>query len=490
MCRSALLAGLLVSLTFIIYGPCLHGSFLWDDDAHVSHNTTLTTLTGLHDIWFKPGAVQQYYPVTYTAFWIQYHLWGLHPLGYHIVNVLLHGCDAILFWMLLESLGISGAWIAAWLFAWHPVMVESVAWISELKNTLSTFFYLISVLCLVKSEQSESGEGWLYGISFLSFLAALLSKSVTATLPVSFLVIGMWMNGGFSKNRILKLLPFLGTGCGIGVFTLHMEHEMFGALRHVRDFSFLERVLLASRNIWFYIGKLIDPSPLVFIYPRWSIAPPYLALYLYPIAILALAGLLMYGGRWWGKFPFACFLFFVITLGPALGFTNFYPMRFSFVADHFQYLASFGLFALAGWSLSALLDLLQNRQLSIPGVFILLLIGANLALATNRQACTYSDSLSLWQHTLNFNPDSAIVHHNLGIALLDHQEWNSAVAHLRTAEALDPTFPQTHLALAYLALHANRREDALHHYKEAIRLGISDPVVLRDYAALHEKKPR
>jgi tetratricopeptide (TPR) repeat protein len=263
-----------------------------------------------------------------------------------------------------------------------------------------------------------------------------------------------------------------------------MEHEVIGALGKVCDFNFLQRVLLAGRCVFFYLGKLLYPAPLVFIYPRWTIATRDFLAYLYPASVLALGGILLGGSRRWGKFPFACFLFFIITISPALGFTNFYPMRFSFVADHFQYLAGLGVFALLGWGLSNALDLLGTPLASPGGMIVIGLLGVNLALATARAAGKYADPLRLWNETLAYNPDSAIAHHNAGIACSENNQWRDALVHLRTAEALDPSYPQTHLALAYFAIRAGRREDALHQYQEAIRLDIRDPQILKDYAAL------
>src|SRR5258708_1819769 len=201
---------------------------------------------------------------------------------------------------------------------------------------------------------------------------------------------------------------------------------------------------------------------------------------------MSLLGTGAYGKKWWGNLPFACLLFYAITLTPALGFSSFYFMRFSFVADHFQYLASLGMFALAGWTISRLLDSLQVPMPSLFGIMVVLMLGINLAMAANRQAKKYADSMSLWEDTLRINPDSPIAHHNIGIALSEKGQWNAAVAHMRTAEALDPSFPQTHLALAYFASHAKRWADARHQYQEAIRLGISDPAILKDFANLDE----
>ncbi len=472
--REGCLAVLLLVITFLVYAPCLRGHFLWDDDAYISQNAALTTADGLRDIWLKPGSVQQYYPVTFTLFWIEYHLWGLNTFGYHIVNVLLHALNALLLWAILDGLGLSGAWIAAWLFALHPVMVESVAWMTELKNVLSTFFYLLTLICLLRG----------HGLAILLFLCALLSKSVTVTLPVSFLLVGRWMAGKWDKRKLLRMLPFMGLGLSVALFTVYFEHHLVRAQGNPWIFSFGQRAIIAGRAFWFYLVKLLYPSSLVFIYPKWSINSKDIFQYLHPVLVIAFLGILVYGRKWWGKIPFACFLFFIISLGPALGFSSFYFMRYSFVADHFQYLASIGIFALAGWALSRALEQLQVPVSSPVGIFVVGLLCADLALATAKQAGYYADSIQLWEHTLTFNPDSAIAHHNLGIALSEHKQWNEAIAHLRTAEALDPSFPQTHLALAYFAVHAKRWGDARHQYQEAIRLGIRDPEVLKDFAAL------
>jgi hypothetical protein len=389
-------------------------------------------------------------------------------VGYHAVNILLHGLNALLVWALLSTLGIPGAWVAAWLFALHPVEVESVAWISELKNTLSTFFYLSAGVLLVRGEKKRRSWWADDGPAFLLYTAAVLSKSVTVTLPLSFLVIHTWVRDALDRKTFVRLLPFFAVSLGVGGFTLHMEHDVIGALGNVCDFSLPQRILLAGRSVWFYIGKLVYPAPLVFIYPRWVISTRDVLAYLYPAGVLALGGLLLGESRRWGKLPFACFLFFIITLSPALGFTNFYPMRFSFVADHFQYLAGLGMFTLAGWLLSNTLDCLGIPRTSPGGMAVLGLLVINLTLATAQASRKYADSESLWRHTLAYNPDSAIAHHNLGIACSEKNEWREA--------------------LAWFAVRAGHREDALHQYEEAIRLGVQDPQILKDYAALRDRR--
>jgi hypothetical protein len=395
--------------------------------------------------------------------------------------VCLHAANAMLLWILLEFLGVPGAWIAAWIFALHPVQVESVAWMTELKNVLSTFFYLLTGLLLLKDKQKPSGGT--YATALLLFLCSLLSKSVTVTFPVVILLIGWWMTGSITRRDLFRLFPFIAMGLGVGLFTLHFEHHWVGAQGIPWTLTGPERLLVSGRAFWFYLAKLFYPSPLVFIYPRWAINPGNLLGFLYPVTALLFLALLAWKQKWWGKVPFAGFLFFVITLSPMLGLTNFYFMRFSFVADHFQYLAAIGIFAWLGWALSRLLAHLgiEDSPLSVLLIGLLLM---NLGLATARAARKYSDPLRLWQETLSFNPDSAIAHHNIGIAYSEKKQWKDALAHLRAAEALDPSYPQTHLALAYYAVQARRWDDARHQYEEAFRLGIRDPQILKDYASL------
>jgi hypothetical protein len=482
--RTLVWAVLLLAATTLAYMPCLRGGFLWDDDAYISQNTELTNLQGLRDIWLKPGSVQQYYPLTFSVFWVEHHLWGLHPLGYHLVNTLLHGANAWLIGIILQELSLPGAWITAWLFALHPIQAESVAWMTELKNVLSTFFYLLTLAFLLKDDRRMRSRSYDYGLALLFFLGALLSNSITVTLPVSFLLLYRWWTGSWDKRKIQQLLPFIGIGLCVGGFTLYFEHHVDGAQGMHWVFSFPERLFIAGRAFWFYAGKLLWPSPIVFIYPRWPMDPHQAAQYVYPASVAAFLLLLAYGRMWWGKIPFACFLFFVISLGPVLGFTSFYFMRYSFVADHFQYLAGIGVLSLMGWAISNFLEQCQIPESSPAGLLLISMLLFTLALATCRAAQKYKDPLHLWQETVISNPYSAFAHHNLGIALTQEGDWRDALMHLRIAETLDPSFPQTHVALGFLAAQTKHWKEARREYAEAIRLGTKDPQVLHDNATL------
>jgi protein O-mannosyl-transferase len=131
---------LLVVAVLIAYLPALQGGYIWDDNRYVTENPILPQPDGLAAIWTDPGATIQYYPMVFTTFWLEYRLWGLNPLGYHATNILLHALSALLLWAILRRLAVPGAWLAAALFALHPVHVESVAWVTERKNVLSGLF--------------------------------------------------------------------------------------------------------------------------------------------------------------------------------------------------------------------------------------------------------------------------------------------------------------------------------------------------------------
>ncbi|MDI1318806.1 MAG: hypothetical protein PSW75_01255, partial [bacterium] len=341
------LAGWWCALVFLLilvaYLPALSGGLLWDDNGHITR-TDLRSWEGLFRIWSEIGATQQYYPLLHSAFWLEHHLWGDATLGYHLLNVLLHATTACLFGRLLQRLAVPGAWLAALLFALHPVCVESVAWISEQKNTLSAVFYLAAALAYLRFDDGERTPRR-YVLATGLFVLALLTKSVTATLPAALLVVGWWRRGRLDWRRDVRpLLPWFVLAGASGLFTAHFESALIGAQGADFNLGVLQRCLLAGRVVWFYLGKLAWPADLIFIYPRWTIDTAVWWQWLFPLAGLALLG----GLAWWSRQsrgPLAAALLFGGTLFPVLGFVNVYPFVFSFVADHFQYLASLAVFA-------------------------------------------------------------------------------------------------------------------------------------------------
>jgi len=335
-----LFALLLLIFTSLAYLPALNGTPIWDDDAHITR-PELRSWDGLIKIWTQPGSTQQYYPFVHTVFWAEHQLWGDAPLGYHLVNVLLHCFSALLLLQILRRLEIPGAWLAAAIFVLHPVQVESVAWISELKNTLSGIFYLGSGLAYLEFDRTRKLSPYLTALAL--FLLGLLSKTVIATLPGALLVIFWCKRGKLSfKRDTWPLVPFFVLGVTAASFTAWIERSLIGAEGGAYNFTFLERVLIAGRVVWFYVSKFFWPSDLIFIYPRWQINQSVWWQYLFPAALAVALAILVWLCRW-RRGPLAGILFFIGTLVPVLGFLNVYPFRYSLVADHFQYLACLGI---------------------------------------------------------------------------------------------------------------------------------------------------
>ena len=324
---------LLIAATFIAYQPVWHAGFVWDDDAHVTR-PILRSLHGLWRIWFEPGATQQFYPFLYSAFWVEHRWWGDSAAGYHLANVALHAAVACLLHRVLRRLAVPGAFLAAAVFALHPVCVESVAWISEQKNTLSAVFYLSAALAYLRFDR-ERKAGW-FAAGLGLFALAVLSKSVTATLPAALLVVFWWKRGQLSWKRDgLPLVPWFVLGAGAGAMTAWMERTHVGASGAAYALGGAERFLVAGRAVWFYLAKIFWPVDLVFVYPHWTVDVRELWQAVFPAtALAAVAALFALRKRFRG--PLATALLFGGTLFPALGFINVFPFLYSYVADHFQ----------------------------------------------------------------------------------------------------------------------------------------------------------
>src|SRR5450755_3096806 len=217
----------LTAATLLAYLPAWNGKPLWDDDAHITR-PELRPLHGLVEIWARPGATQQYYPFTHSVFWLEQRLWHDAILPYHLVNILLHVASAVVLLLILRRLKIPGAWLAAAIFALHPVQVESVAWISEQKNTLSAFFFLSAALAYLGYDKTKAR--WPYIAAFTLFSLGLMSKSVIATFPAVLLVIFWWQRGAIKWRRdVLPLFPFVCFGVGASFMTVWMEKTQIGA---------------------------------------------------------------------------------------------------------------------------------------------------------------------------------------------------------------------------------------------------------------------
>jgi len=484
--RATMAAAVLVGATLAAYLPAMNGAFVWDDDFHVTANPSLEDARGLLAIWTDLRATPQYYPLTHTTFWLQHRLWGEWTLPYHLLNVLLHACSAVVLWRILLALRVPGAWLGAALFALHPVHVESVAWITERKNVLSGLFYLAAAAVYLRwasvprgavGSRSSHGasrsprERALPWIAMALFACALLSKTVTASLPLA-LGLVLWWKRRYSRVADTAVLgAMLLAGAAMGKLTSLLEQYQIGAVGEPWSLTIVERALIAGRAWWFYLGKLAWPAKLAFVYPRWEVDVTSPAQIAFPLAAVGALVVTFRLRERLGAGPWVALALFTVSVAPALGFFDVYPHRYSFVADHFQYLASIGPLALLAAAVAAprgRAAAARQRQAlrTAVGVAVLMVLGG----LTFFQASAYRDPESLWRHSLARNPDAPMARFNLAVLLQGKGESGEPAALYREALEDEPELVDAHVNLANLLASEGRLDSAVEHYREALRI--------------------
>jgi len=473
--RACIFALVLAAVTILVYRPAWNGGFLWDDDVYITNNELLTAPDGLQRIWLSLDSPSQYFPLVYTTFRVERALWGLNPTGYHWINLALHVANALLVWAVLARLKVPGAWLAGAIFALHPVQLESVAWITERKNVLMGFFFLLTLLAWIAFvDERTKRPRLLYGLALILYLLALSAKTTACTLPAALFLI-LWLeNKLISWKRIFQIIPFLILGLAMGALAMWWERYHQGTSRAVFTFlSPIERILVASRAVWFYLGKLIWPSHLTFIYPRWDIAPTHLLNYIWLLAGLLLCVAIYFLRRYVGRSVEVAAAFFIATLSPVLGFIMLYTFRYTFVADHYQYLACIGPIALASAGLVNLADTFKNSRILILSAALCML--ALLGTLTRRQAAMYDDMETLWRTTLARNPDCWMAHNNLGIVLFGRGQLDEAIAHYRTTLQMQPNFWDADYNLGNALLGKGEVDEAILYCDKAVAKEPNDP---------------
>ena len=460
------MVALVCGLVLACYWRSLSGEFIWNDGDYVTR-PALRSVAGLGRIWTELGATEQYYPLLHSAFWVQHRLWGDHPLGYHLVTVLLHAGAAVLFAAVLRRLSVPGAWLAALLFALHPVHVESVAWITEQKNTLSLVFYLLAALMYLRFDDTRRPGA--YGAALALFAMSLLCKTVTATLPAALLVSLWWKRGRLTWRRDFRpLLPWLIIGAAAGLFSSWVERRYLGAQGADFALSRLERLIVAGRAFWFYLGQLGWPRHLNFIYPRWKVDVAAGWQWLFPLGALAFVTVLWHLRRR-SRAPLAAVLFFAGSLFPVLGFVNLYGAIYSFVWDHWQYLPDLGPLALAASGLMRLQDHLAHRA---RWVGPLLVVGLVLLLGTLswNHSGMFHDDETLYHTTLARNPACWMAYNNLAAKLLGDGRVDEAMANLRMALKYGPGNAAAYANLGDALRQKGRMNEAFAQYNRALEI--------------------
>src|SRR6059058_1089057 len=472
--RAFIFAIVLAAATILAYRPAWHGSFLWDDDAYIVNNELLTAPDGWQRIWFSLDSPSQYFPLTYSTFRIEHALWGLNTTGYHWVNLLFHVANALLVWAVLVRLRVPGSWLAAAIFALHPLQVESVAWITERKNVLMGFFFLLTLLAWIAFVDERSRRPWrFYRLALIFYVLALSAKSTACTLPAALFLILWLQKKRIDWRRLMQIVPFVVLGLTIGLIAVWWERYHVGTRGAMFAMGPLERLIVATHAAWFYLGKLFWPAKLTFMYPQWTITPSNPLAYIWLVAGIALCVAIYFARRYVGRSVEVAAAFFVATLSPVLGFIMLYTFRYTFVADHYQYLACIGPIALASAGLVNLADVSKNSRTLIFSVA--LCVVALLATLTWRQAAMYGNIETLWRTTLSRNPNCWMAHNNLGIVLFEKGQLDDAIAHYRTTLQMQPNFWDADYNLGTALLGKGQVDEAIFHCDKAVRMQPNDP---------------
>ncbi len=482
----------LVLLVGVSYIPAvLWGGFVWDDRG-IIESKAIHELSGLWRIWFSPRDVLRweahYWPLVYTSFWLEHKLWGLNPLGYHVVNVVLHFVNTVLLWRLLARLAVPGSWVVAAVFAVHPVHVESVAWVIERKDLLSTLFYLAACLTWVRFGAAPRLGSGRYLLTLALFVWGLLCKSIVVTLPAALVLWSWWKQGRVSGADWLRVVPFFAVGLGIVVADVS-----FSRLKEnvALDYSMVERVLIAAHALWFYAGKLLWPEGLAIIYPHWAVGVANPVAWGYVFAAGALPAALWLLRHRMGRGPLAGVVFFAVTLVPVLGFVDYGYMQFSFVADRYQYLAGIGVLAAGIGAAAYGLGHIRYGGMGRWGVGGVVLIAlVVLGTLTWRQAGLYRDRLTFYSHIVSHNPTARSAQYNLGTALLDAQRTEEALAAFRIATEQRPDHVKAYTNTGTALMRLGRTDEAEKSLRRALDINPRHGISLLNLAAVKIRQGR
>lgn len=484
------------------YDADRHEGFVWDDDDHFLHDPLIRADDGWWRIWLDPmpgivgaaggAVVWNYQPVTRTSFWVDRHLWGADANGTpnlvaaRVTNVVLHALNAFLLFVVLRQLRMPGATAAALLFAVHPLAVESVAWITERKTVLPTALFLVSLAGWLRF--AASGRARWYVFTSASFLFAVLAKASTVMFPVVLALLHWYERRPWTRRAVLRLAPLFATSLVAALTTIAFERYVIGSQGEAFSASLGERVATAGRIAWFYLGKSVLPVDLSFNYPRWRVDAAAPASYLPAAAIVLVAALLWRFREGWARpwiLALGCFL---ANLFPVLGFFDFYGMRYAHVADHWAYLASLSVVALAAGLGASLPERVERTRPRLAPAVRAAAIAAGCLVFTAfgaltwRQSSAYVDRSTLWRHTLDRQPGSYLANNNLGVLLLERGAYEQAVAHFQSAVAAEPSFPEARVNLGNALDASGRTPEAIPHWRRALELDPRQSVALHNLA--------
>lgn len=445
----------------LAYVPVGRAGFIWDDNVVVTQNPDLRNgFEGLLRLW-QGGGIEPL-PLTWTLIWLEWQAWGANPLPYHLVNLVLHIVTTLLIWRILVRLDAPLPWLGAALFGLHPVNVATIAWIAEQKSVLSLALAAGSVLAWLQWRTNRGGgvaARLRYATALLLYGAALMAKAAVAPLPLVLLALAAWKEGRIDRRLVLALAPFALCSAFAATLAVRVQAQpaVLGAL--TRPEGALTRLADAANLLWRYAWSNIAPLDLPIIYPRISADPLSAASWIGLSAWLAVFAVLLTRRATWGRGPMAALLCWIALLAPVLGFVPLVYMRFSLMADHWQYPAT----AVSMAAVAALLARLPPVPARSLGALLLLAMTA----LTWRQSALYTDAERLWRAATVRTPTAWIAWCNLGSVCEETGQTEEATACYETCLRLRPDMPVAHVGLGVLRRKEGRLDEAMGHFEAA-----------------------
>ena len=450
-----------------------------DDTLYVLQNPLVKDDAGLWKIWCEPGKFVEYYPIEESLLWFQWHWWGDQTFGYHLTSVLLHLVSAFLVWRLLARFNLRFAWLGGLLFAVHPAQVESVAWISELKNTLSLPFALLTMIFWIDYEETKKPRDYRLAIGF--FLVSMLCKISFALFPLVILLYAWWKRQRIGWNDLRVSVPFFTVSIILGLMTVRAGQ------RFALDFQittnpipiggFLSHLALAGTSLSFYFIESLFPLDPLPLYPQWSVNPFRIAQLLPWLVSSAMLVLLWFRRQTWGRHALLGLGFFIILMLPFLGFITVSFMQFTWVMDHFLYLPVIGIIGLVVAALGQISSRL-SMNFNYAGCGLVAIILGLLALRSHVYAASFASAETLWIYLAQHSPGSWRAHINLGTVYLTARKTEEARQQFEMASAINPDNPESYNNLGCIFAMSGRKSEAIQNFRRAIQ---NDPYYLETY---------
>jgi tetratricopeptide (TPR) repeat protein len=459
-------AFLIIVVAFWLYSPVMHGLWLWDDSEEIFKNKLTLSPSGWWMNWLEPSELNAYYPIKADIQWVQWRLWGDDTLGYHLTNIVLHICSALLIWRLLGKLGLRLAWLGGLLFVVHPVTVESVAWIAEFKNAISLPPFLLAACYWIDYEERRRSRD--YALSITWFLVAMLCKVTMSFFPAVILLYAWWKRGRLQWSDVKASLPFWAMAIALASMTIWLQ-QLGKPNRFLEPLAGLwPRLICADETVFFFFFKALWPVGMLPVYEPWHPNSASAWPLVPGMVLLAALGWCWARRKTWGRHVLLGVGFFLINLLPVIGSIQLQYSEMIWSLDHLNYLPLVGLIGL----FVAGVELLNRHLSDLPRIFVNIAVAAIVILMAC-ESCLYAMAfegpVQLWTYILRRDPNSVTAYTNLGAILLDHYQIDKAAKCYASALQLDPESSEANDGMAYVLCFTKHNPEAIAHFETAIK---------------------